>query len=135
MGNHQPANALWTRSPSEIEDEEYQEFYKNLTYDYDEPLTWTHNRRRTFTIYPAAIYPKKSAVWPVPTWAKTRSKTVRQTCIYCGWCRAVIADVSAFCQRVIDTADLPLNVSREILQESRDVKSIRDGNARRIRLC
>lgn len=127
------ASALWTRSPSEIDDDEYADFYKNLTYDYDEPLTWTHNRVEGRLEYSQLLFIPKKA--PFDLYAREQQRGLK---LYVK--RVFIMDDAEqllpmylrFVKGVIDTADLPLNVSREILQESRDVKAIRDGNARRI---
>ena len=127
------ANALWTRSPSEITDEEYQEFYKNLTYDYDEPLTWTHNRVEGRLQYTQLLYiPKKAPFDLYQREQKHGLKLYVKRVFIMDDAEHLLPMYLRFVKGVIDTADLPLNVSREILQESRDVKSIRDGNARRI---
>ena len=127
------ASALWTRSSSEIDDEEYVEFYKNLTYDFEEPLAWTHNRVEGRVQYTQLLYIPKKA--PFDLYAREQQHGLK---LYVK--RVFIMDDAEqllpmylrFVKGVIDSADLPLNVSRELLQESRDVKSIRDGNARRI---
>ena len=127
------ASALWTRSASEIEDDEYVDFYKNITYDMDAPLAWTHNRVEGRVQYTQLLYIPKKA--PVDLYTREQQHGLK---LYVK--RVFIMDDAEqllpmylrFVKGVIDSADLPLNVSREILQESRDVKSIRDGNARRI---
>ena len=127
------ASALWTRSASEIEDEEYVDFYKNISYDMDAPLTWTHNRVEGRVQYTQLLYIPKKA--PVDLYTRDQQHGLK---LYVK--RVFIMDEAEqllpmylrFVKGVIDSADLPLNVSRELLQESRDVKSIRDGNARRI---
>ena len=127
------ASALWTRTASDVEDEEYIDFYKNITYDMDAPLTWTHNRVEGRVQYTQLLYIPKKA--PVDLYAREQQHGLK---LYVK--RVFIMDDAEqllpmylrFVKGVIDSADLPLNVSREILQESRDVKSIRDGNARRI---
>lgn len=127
------ASALWTRSPSEITDEEYKEFYKNLTYDYDEPLTWTHNRVEGRLQYTQLLYiPKKAPFDLYQREQKHGLKLYVKRVFIMDDAEQLLPMYLRFVKGVIDTADLPLNVSREILQESRDVKSIRDGNARRI---
>ena len=127
------ASALWTRSSSEIEDEEYTEFYKNISYDFQEPLAWTHNRVEGRVQYTQLLYIPAKA--PFDLYAREQQHGLK---LYVK--RVFIMDDAEqllpmylrFVKGVIDSADLPLNVSREILQESRDVKSIRDGNARRV---
>lgn len=127
------ASALWTRSASEIEDDEYVDFYKNISYDMDEPLTWTHNRVEGRVQYTQLLYVPKKA--PMDLYTREQQHGLK---LYVK--RVFIMDDAEqllpmylrFVKGVIDSADLPLNVSRELLQESRDVKSIRDGNARRV---
>lgn len=127
------ASALWTRSASEIEDDEYVDFYKNITYDMNDPLTWTHNRVEGRVQYTQLLYIPKTA--PADLYTREQQHGLK---LYVK--RVFIMDDAEqllpmylrFVKGVIDSADLPLNVSRELLQESRDVKSIRDGNARRI---
>ncbi|PNK60180.1 molecular chaperone HtpG [Psychrobacter sp. FDAARGOS_221] len=127
------ASALWTRSTSEIEDEEYVDFYKNISYDFEDPLAWTHNRVEGRVQYTQLLYIPKKA--PFDLYAREQQHGLK---LYVK--RVFIMDDAEqllpmylrFVKGVIDSQDLPLNVSREILQESRDVKSIRDGNARRV---
>ena len=127
------ANALWTRSASEIEDEEYNEFYKNLTYDYDEPLTWSHNRVEGRLQYTQLLYIPKKAPFDLYQREQQRGlKLYVKRVFIMEDAEQLLPMYLRFVKGVIDTTDLPLNVSREILQESRDVKAIRDGNARRI---
>lgn len=127
------ANALWTRSASEISDEEYIEFYKNTTHDYDEPLTWTHNRVEGRLQYTQLLYiPKKAPFDLYQREQKHGLKLYVKRVFIMDDAEQLLPMYLRFVKGVIDTADLPLNVSREILQESRDVKAIRDGNARRV---
>lgn len=127
------ATALWTRTPSEVSDEEYADFYQNLTHDFDAPLTWSHNRVEGRVQYTQLLYIPKKA--PMDLYAREQQRGLK---LYVK--RVFIMDDAEqllpmylrFVKGVIDTADLPLNVSREILQESRDTKSIREGNARRV---
>lgn len=127
------ATALWTRTPSEVNDEEYADFYQNLTHDFDAPLTWSHNRVEGRVQYTQLLYIPKKA--PMDLYAREQQRGLK---LYVK--RVFIMDDAEqllpmylrFVKGVIDTADLPLNVSREILQESRDTKSIREGNARRV---
>ncbi|WP_201586354.1 molecular chaperone HtpG [Psychrobacter jeotgali] len=127
------ASALWTRSSSEVDDDEYIDFYKNISYDFDDPLTWTHNRVEGRVQYTQLLYIPKKA--PMDLYTREQQHGLK---LYVK--RVFIMDDAEqllpmylrFVKGVIDSADLPLNVSRELLQESRDVKSIRDGNARRV---
>ncbi len=127
------ASALWTRSSSEIEDDEYVDFYKNITYDMNDPLTWTHNRVEGRVQYTQLLYIPKTA--PVDLYTReqqTGLKLYVKRVFIMDDAEQLLPMYLRFVKGVIDSADLPLNVSRELLQESRDVKSIRDGNARRI---
>ncbi len=127
------ATALWTKSPSEIDAEEYNEFYKNLTHDFDEPLTWTHNRVEGRLQYTQLLYiPKKAPFDLYHREQKHGLKLYVKRVFIMDDAEQLLPMYLRFVKGVIDTADLPLNVSRELLQESRDVKAIRDGNARRV---
>lgn len=127
------ATALWIRTPSEVSDEEYADFYQNLTHDFDAPLTWSHNLVEGRVQYTQLLYIPKKA--PMDLYAREQQRGLK---LYVK--RVFIMDDAEqllpmylrFVKGVIDTADLPLNVSREILQESRDTKSIREGNSRRV---
>lgn len=127
------ASALWTRSADDISDEEYSEFYKNISHDYADPLAWTHNRVEGRVQFTQLLYIPQKA--PFDLYAREQQRGLK---LYVK--RVFIMDDAEqllpmylrFVKGIIDSADLPLNVSRELLQESRDVKSIREGNARRV---
>jgi molecular chaperone HtpG len=127
------ASALWTRSKSEIDEEQYREFYKHLTNDNDAPLAWTHNRVEGRSEYTQLLYVPSRA--PFDLWDRQRRRGIR---LYVR--RVFIMDDAEqlmpvylrFVKGVVDSADLPLNVSREILQESRDVRAIREGSTKRV---
>lgn len=127
------ASALWTRSADDISDEEYNEFYKNISHDYADPLAWTHNRVEGRVQFTQLLYIPQKA--PFDLYAREQQRGLK---LYVK--RVFIMDDAEqllpmylrFVKGIIDSADLPLNVSRELLQESRDVKSIREGNARRV---
>jgi molecular chaperone HtpG len=127
------ASALWTRSKSEITDEQYIEFYKNLTHDFDAPLAWAHNRVEGGTEYTQLLYiPGKAPGNIFTREAKAGIKLYVKRVFIMDDADNLIPNYLRFVQGVVDSADLPLNVSRELLQESRDVKTIREGNARRV---
>ena len=127
------ASALWTRSKNEISDEQYTEFYKNLSHDFDAPLAWTHNRVEGSTEYTQLLYiPGKAPSNIFTREAKAGIKLYVKRVFIMDDADNLIPNYLRFVQGVVDSADLPLNVSRELLQESRDVKTIREGNARRI---
>ena len=127
------ASALWTRSKSDIDEEQYREFYKHLTNDNDAPLAWTHNRVEGRSEYTQLLYLPSRA--PFDLWDRQRRRGIR---LYVR--RVFIMDDAEqlmpvylrFVKGVVDSADLPLNVSREILQESRDVRAIREGSTKRV---
>jgi molecular chaperone HtpG len=127
------ASALWTRAKKDISDEQYQEFYKQISHDFAEPLTWTHNRVEGSTEYTQLLFIPSKA--PMDMFYRERQSGLK---LYVK--RVFIMDDAdnllppylRFVKGVIDSADLPLNVSRELLQESRDVRAIREGNTRRV---
>lgn len=127
------ASALWTRNKNEITDEQYIEFYKNLSHDFDAPLAWAHNRVEGSTEYTQLLYvPSKAAHNIFTREAKAGIKLYVKRVFILDEADNLIPNYLRFVQGVVDSADLPLNVSRELLQESRDVKTIREGNTRRI---
>ena len=127
------ASALWTRSKGEITEEQYVEFYKNLTHDFDAPLAWAHNRVEGSTEYTQLLYiPSKAPSNIFTREAKAGIKLYVKRVFIMDDADNLIPNYLRFVQGVVDSADLPLNVSREILQESRDVKTIREGKARRV---
>ena len=127
------ASALWTRNKSEITEEQYTEFYKNLSHDFEAPLAWAHNRIEGSTEYTQLLYITSKAASNIFTReAKPGIKLYVKRVFIMDEAENLIPNYLRFVQGVIDSADLPLNVSRELLQESRDVKTIREGNTRRI---
>lgn len=127
------ASALWTRNKNEISEEQYTEFYKNLSHDYEAPLAWAHNRVEGSTEYTQLLYiPARAPSNIFTREAKAGIKLYVKRVFIMDDADNLIPNYLRFVQGVVDSADLPLNVSRELLQESRDVKTIREGNARRI---
>lgn len=127
------ANALWTRSKSDITDEQYQEFYKHISHDFEDPLAWTHNRVEGRSEYTQLLYiPKKAPFDLMDRDARRGVKLYVKRIFIMDDADQLLPSYLRFVRGVVDSADLPLNVSREILQESRDVRSIRDGSAKRI---
>jgi molecular chaperone HtpG len=127
------ASALWARSKSDITPEQYEEFYKHVSHDFQAPLTHTHNRVEGRSEYTQLLYIPAKA--PFDLWDRNKRGGIK---LYVK--RVFIMDdaeqlMPAYLRMVkgvIDSADLPLNVSREILQESRDVKVIREGSTKRV---
>ncbi|HLS50891.1 MAG TPA: molecular chaperone HtpG, partial [Burkholderiaceae bacterium] len=127
------ASALWTRPRSEITDEQYKEFYKHIAHDFDDPLAWTHNQVEGRAEYTQLLYIPKRA--PFDLYDRTAPRGVKlyvKRVFIMDDAEQLLPTYLRFVRGVIDSSDLPLNVSREILQESRDVRSIREGSARRI---
>ena len=127
------AAALWARSKSEITDAEYQDFYKQISYDQDAPLAYTHNRVEGRSEYTQLLYVPAKA--PMDMWNRDKRGGVKlyvKRVFIMDDAEALMPVYLRFVKGVIDSADLPLNVSRELLQESRDVKAIREGSTKRV---
>jgi molecular chaperone HtpG len=127
------ASALWARSKSDITKEQYEEFYKHVSHDFQAPLAYTHNRVEGRSEYTQLLYVPSHA--PFDLWDRSKRSGIK---LYVK--RVFIMDDAEqlmpvylrFVKGVIDSNDLPLNVSREILQESRDVRVIREGSTKRV---
>ncbi|WP_341743426.1 molecular chaperone HtpG [Azonexus hydrophilus] len=127
------ANALWARAKSEIDDEQYKEFYKHVAHDFEDPLCWTHAKVEGKQEYTQLLYIPARA--PFDLWDRNARHGIK---LYVR--RVFIMDDAEklmplylrFVRGVVDSADLPLNVSREILQESKDIDNIRSGCTRKV---
>jgi molecular chaperone HtpG len=127
------ATALWSRPKKDITPEQYKEFYKSISHDYEDPLAWTHNRVEGSTEYTQLLFIPAHA--PFDLWNREKAAGVKlyvKRVFIMDEAEALLPSYLRFVKGVIDSADLPLNVSRELLQESRDVKAIREGNTRRV---
>jgi molecular chaperone HtpG len=127
------AAALWTRPKSEVTDQQYQDFYKQISYDSEPPLAYTHNRVEGRTEYTQLLYVPAKA--PFDLWNRDKRGGVKlyvKRVFIMDDAEALMPVYLRFVKGVIDSADLPLNVSRELLQESRDVKAIREGCTKRV---
>ncbi|AKJ31516.1 molecular chaperone HtpG [Caldimonas brevitalea] len=127
------AAALWTRSKGDITEEQYQEFYKQISYDSQAPLAYTHNRVEGRSEYTQLLYIPAKA--PFDLWNRDKRggmKLYVKRVFIMDDAEALLPVYLRFVKGVIDSADLPLNVSRELLQESRDVKAIREGSTKRV---
>jgi len=127
------AAALWTRSKSDITDAQYQEFYKQISYDSEPPLAYTHNRVEGRSEYTQLLFVPAKA--PFDLWNRDKRGGVKlyvKRVFIMDDAEALMPVYLRFVKGVIDSADLPLNVSRELLQESRDVKAIREGCTKRV---
>ena len=127
------ASALWARSKSEITEEQYHEFYKHVAHDFETPLAYSHNKIEGLKEYTQLLYIPARA--PFDLWEREHRRGVK---LYVR--RVFIMDDAEqllpvylrFVRGVIDSADLPLNVSREILQESKEIEAMRAGNVKRV---
>ena len=127
------ANALWVRSKSDISDEQYKEFYKHVAHDFEDPLAWTHARVEGKQEYAQLLYIPSRA--PFDLWDRNARHGIK---LYVR--RVFIMDDAEqlmplylrFVRGVVDSSDLPLNVSREILQQSKDIDGIRSGCTRKV---
>ncbi|MFO1212236.1 MAG: molecular chaperone HtpG [Paenacidovorax caeni] len=127
------ASALWTRPKKDITDEQYQEFYKAISHDYENPLTWSHNRVEGNTEYTQLLYIPAKA--PFDLYQRDKHAGIKlyvKRVFIMDDAESLMPSYLRFVKGVIDSADLPLNVSRELLQESRDVRLIRDGSVKRV---
>jgi molecular chaperone HtpG len=125
--------ALWMRNKSDIADEEYHEFYKNACHDFEDPLAWSHNRVEGKSEYTSLLFIPSRA--PFDMWDREQKHGVK---LYVR--RVFIMDEAdklmphylRFVRGVVDSDDLPLNVSREILQHDKKIDTIRSANVKRI---
>jgi len=127
------AAALWARPKADVTDAEYQEFYKQLSYDSQPPLAYTHNRVEGRSEYTQLLYIPAKA--PFDLWNRDKRGGVKlyvKRVFIMDDAESLMPVYLRFVKGVIDSADLPLNVSRELLQESRDVKAIREGSTKRV---
>jgi molecular chaperone HtpG len=127
------ASALWTRPKKDISDEQYADFYKQISRDFEAPLTWTHNRVEGSTEYTQLLYIPGKA--PQDLWNRDKKAGIKlyvKRVFIMDEAEALMPSYLRFVKGVVDSADLPLNVSRELLQESRDVKAIREGCTKRV---
>jgi molecular chaperone HtpG len=127
------ASALWTRPKKDITEEQYAEFYKAISHDFEAPLAWAHNRVEGNSEYTQLLFIPGKA--PFDLWNRDKKAGVKlyvKRVFIMDDAEALMPTYLRFVKGVIDSADLPLNVSRELLQESRDVKAIRDGSTKRV---
>lgn len=127
------ASALWTRAKKDITQDEYESFYQGISHDYEAPLAWSHNRVEGSTEYTQLLYVPAKA--PYDLWNRDKKgglKLYVKRVFIMDEAEALLPSYLRFVKGVVDSADLPLNVSRELLQESRDVRAIRDGNTKRV---
>jgi molecular chaperone HtpG len=127
------ASAIWTRNKKDIKDKEYKEFYKNISYDSDDPLAYFHNRVEGTQEYTTLFYIPSKA--PFDLYDRERQHSVKlyvKRIFIMEANEKLMPQYLRFVKGVIDSSDLPLNVSREILQDSKQVETIRLGSVKRI---
>lgn len=126
------AKALWTRSKSEITDEEYQEFYKHISHDFADPLLWSHNRVEGKNDYTSLLYVPSKAPWDLYNREhKHGLKLYVQRVFIMDDASQFMPSYLRFMRGLIDSNDLPLNVSREILQDNKVTQTLRNACTKR----
>ena len=128
------ASALWTRSKNEIEDDEYQTFYKHISHDFNDALTWAHNRVEGNQVYTTLLYLPSQAPLDMAMGRDERSglKLYVKRVFIMDAAEQLLPTYLRFVRGVVDSDDLPLNVSRELLQENALVTKIRAGIVKRV---
>jgi len=127
------ANALWTRSKNDISEDEYKAFYKHVAHDFEDPLAWTHSRVEGRHEYTNLLYIPKNA--PFDLWDRNARHGIKlyvKRVFIMDDAEKLMPTYLRFVRGVVDSADLPLNVSREILQESKDIDTIRAGCTKKV---
>lgn len=126
------AQALWTRNKSEVSEDEYKEFYKHVSHDYADPLTWSHNRVEGKQEYTSLLYIPTQA--PFDMWNRDHKHGLKlyvQRVFIMDDAEQFMPNYLRFVRGLIDSSDLPLNVSREILQDSRITQNLRNALSKR----
>jgi molecular chaperone HtpG len=127
------ASSLWTRSKSEVSDDEYKEFYKHVGHDFADPLAWTHSRVEGKTEYISLLYIPSKAPFDLYEPNQTHGlKLYVQRVFIMEDAEKLLPRYLRFTRGVIDSSDLPLNVSREILQDNKVIESIRSGSVKKV---
>ncbi|ELU4009837.1 molecular chaperone HtpG [Vibrio vulnificus] len=127
------AQALWTRNKSDISDEEYKEFYKHVSHDFADPLLWSHNRVEGKNDYTSLLYIPSKAPWDMMNRDhKSGLKLYVQRVFIMDDAEQFMPSYLRFVRGLIDSNDLPLNVSREILQDNKVTQSLRSACAKRV---
>ena len=126
------ARALWTLPPKDVTDEQYKAFYKHITHDYEDPLAWAHNRVEGELEYTSLLYTPSVAPWDLYTRDKQHGlKLFVQRVFIMDDAEQFLPNYLRFVRGLVDTADLPLNVSRELLQESRVTQKLKKALTKR----
>jgi molecular chaperone HtpG len=127
------ASALWARPRSEISDDEYQAFYKHVAHDFEDPLAWTHNRVEGRQEYTTLLYIPKRA--PFDLWDRERRHGIKlyvRRVFIMDDAEQLMPGYLRFVRGVVDSNDLPLNISREILQNNRLIDGMRAGSVKKV---
>ena len=127
------ATALWTRSRSDVSDEEYQEFYKHLSHDFSDPLSWSHNRVEGKREYTSLLFIPSAA--PFDLWNREAPRGLKfyvQRVFIMDDAEQFLPLYFRFVKGVVDSSDLPLNVSRELLQQNPELSAMRNALTRRV---
>jgi len=127
------ASALWARPKSEISDEEYKEFYKHVSHDWEEPLAWSHNKVEGKLEYTSLLYVPKNA--PFDLWDRERRNGIKlyvKRVFIMDDAEHLMPNYLRFVRGVIDSNDLPLNVSREILQHNKITDTMRGASVKKV---
>ena len=126
------AKALWTLSPRDVTDDQYREFYKHLCHDFEEPLAWAHNRVEGELEYTSLLYLPSRAPWDLYSRDKVHGlKLFVQRVFIMDEAEQFLPNYLRFVRGLVDTNDLPLNVSRELLQESAVTQKLRKALTKR----
>ena len=128
------ASALWTRPKKDISDDDYNAFYKQICHDYEDPLAWTHNRVEGTQEYISLLYVPKKAPFDLYESMDQRGgiKLFVQRVFIMDEAEKLMPRYLRFVKGLVDSSDLPLNVSREILQNNRIIESIRSGSVKKV---
>lgn len=127
------AQALWTRNPKDVKDEEYNEFYKHLSHDYQDPLTWAHNKVEGDLEYTSLLYVPKMAPWDLYNRQNEHGlKLYVQRVFIMDKAEAFLPNYLRFVKGLVDTNALPLNVSRELLQETAVTRKLKKALTKRV---
>jgi molecular chaperone HtpG len=127
------ATALWTRDKSEVSDDEYKEFYKHISHDFADPMTWAHNKVEGKTEYTSLLYIPAKA--PYDLWNRDQKHGLKlyvQRVFIMDDAEQMLPNYLRFVKGLLDSNDLPLNVSREILQDNKVSQAMRQGCTKRV---
>ncbi|CAI8158520.1 MAG: Chaperone protein HtpG [Pseudidiomarina mangrovi] len=125
--------ALWTRDKADISDDEYKEFYKTIAHDFDEPLLWSHNKVEGTSEYTSLLYVPKRAPWDL--WNRDQQSGIKlyvKRVFIMDDAKQLMPSYLRFVKGLMDSNDLPLNVSREILQDNKITRAMRSGSTKKI---